>query len=78
MNLNYPLYDFFQWVERIFDNFLLVPFEYLRAWENETWWGANFINWIFMAIFFILFSYWLYKLKVFHDYDKENVKETHR
>ena len=73
-----PLYDFFQWIEHIFTDFLFIPFEYLRALEDETWWGSNFINLGFLLIFLILFGYWLYKLKVFHDYDSEHVKETHR
>ncbi len=75
---SYPLYDFFKWLEHIFEDFLLIPFDYIREWQDHTWWGANLINFIFIAIFFGLFLYWLYKLKVFHEYDQENTPETHR
>jgi len=78
MQENYPLYDFFKWIEHLFVDFLFIPLDYIRALENESWWGANLFNWVFLLIFFVLFGYWLYKLKVFHEFDKENVKETHR
>lgn len=78
MNPTYPISDFFHWIGHVFEDFLFIPLEYLRSWQDQTWWGANIFNWIFLIIFFVLFGYWLYKLKVFYDYDKENTAETHR
>lgn len=73
-----PAADFFHWIAHIFEDFLLVPLGYLRHLQDQTWWGANLINWVFIAIFFVLFFYWLHKLKVFADHDKKHTPETHR
>lgn len=78
MKPSYPLYDFFKGIQALFEDFLFLPLDYIRHWENQTWFGANLLNWVFLIIFFILFGYWLYKLKVFYDYDQENTPETHR
>lgn len=75
---HYPLYDFFQWIQHIFVDFLFIPIDHIRALQDETWWGANAINLTFMVIFFILFGYWLFKLKIFWDYDKENTPDFRR
>lgn len=73
-----PAYEFFHWIGHVFQDFLLVPLHYLRHFQDQSWWGANAVNWVFLAIFFVLFGYWLYKLKIFHDHDQEHTPETHR
>lgn len=78
MTSSYLSADFFNGIKHLFEDLLFVPLEYLRHLEDQTWWGANLINWVFLIIFFVLFGYWLYKLKVFFDYDKENVPDSHR
>lgn len=77
-NPSYPLTDFFYWIAHIFEDFFLIPIDYIRHWQDETWWGAQGVNFIFIFIFSALFVYWLYKLKIFSDYDKQHTKETHR
>lgn len=78
MNPSYPVYDFFQWIAHIFEDFLFIPIDYMRHWQDQTWWGANLINWVFIIIFLLAFGYWLNQLKLFYEYDKENKPETHR
>lgn len=75
---SYPMTDFFNWIAHIFEDFLFIPLDYIRAWQDHTWWGAQLINFVFILIFTGLFVYWLYKLKIFHEYDKDHTKETHR
>ncbi len=74
----YPWLHFWQWIAYIFEHFFFVPIDGLRHWQDQTWWGANIVNWIFILIIAALFIYWLFKLKIFHDHDKENTPETHR
>lgn len=71
-------YNFFEWIAHIFQDFFFIPFEYIRHWQDHTWWGANLINMFFIIVFTGLFFYWVYKLKIFQDYDKDNTPETHR
>lgn len=78
MYYSYPAYDFFHWIAHIFEDFFFIPIEYLRHLQDQTWWGANMVNWVFIIIFFVLFFYWLYKLKIFHDYDSEHTPENYR
>jgi hypothetical protein len=41
---------FFEGIQSLFVDFLFVPLDGLRSLELSSWFGANFINWIFMAI----------------------------
>ncbi|MDA8595547.1 MAG: DUF6341 family protein [Flavobacteriaceae bacterium] len=41
-----------------FTNVLFVPFNEIRL-GGMGWLGQNFINWIFIAIGFVLFAYWM-------------------
>lgn len=75
---NYPLYDFFRWIGHIFEDFLFIPIDQIRHLQDESWWAANAINWVFMIIFFVLFGYWLFKLKIFYDHDKNNLPDFRR
>lgn len=75
---SYPVKEFFQFIADIFVNGLFLPLDWLRYWQDQTWYGANLINWGFLLIFFVLFGYWLYKLKIFHDHDKHHTHEAHR
>jgi len=42
--------DFFLWA--------FAPFNALRL-NGLSWWSANIINWVFIAIFLVLFAYWM-------------------
>ncbi|MUU79051.1 DUF6341 family protein [Winogradskyella endarachnes] len=64
--------DFFNAIADLFVNVLFAPFDALRALELESWFGANFMSWIFMAIGFVAMVYWMLQLKKYNDNDEED------
>ncbi|WP_347172660.1 DUF6341 family protein [Polaribacter uvawellassae] len=42
--------DFFTWA--------FAPFEALRL-SDLSWWASNAVSWLFIAILFVLFGYWM-------------------
>jgi|TARA_B100001013_G_C24239379_1_gene296474 hypothetical protein len=67
--------DFFEGIEDLFE-LLLAPLDELRALELDSWFLANGLNWIFMAIGFLAFLYWMKQLKTFNDNNEENREST--
>ncbi|WP_375325932.1 uracil phosphoribosyltransferase [Flagellimonas sp. GZD32] len=61
---------FFYGIEDLFVNYLFAPLDFLRF--THSWWGANTINWIFMAIGFVAMVYWMKELKMFNDNGEED------
>ena len=64
--------DFFYAIQDLFVNKLFWLFDYLRELELENWFGANIMSWIFMAIGFVAFVYWMLELKKYNDNDEED------
>ncbi|WP_299108148.1 uracil phosphoribosyltransferase [uncultured Winogradskyella sp.] len=64
--------DFFNGIADLFVNVLFAPFDGLRALELESWFGANFMSWIFMAIGFVAMVYWMLQLKKHSDNNEED------
>ncbi|MDN3491594.1 DUF6341 family protein [Winogradskyella bathintestinalis] len=64
--------DFFYAIQDLFVDVLLAPLDWLRALELESWFGANFMSWIFMAIGFVAFVYWMLELKKYNDNGEED------
>jgi hypothetical protein len=64
--------DFFYGIEDLFVNGLFAPFDALRALELESWFSANIMSWLFMAIGFVAFVYWMLQLKKYNDNNEEN------
>ncbi|OED40891.1 uracil phosphoribosyltransferase [Flavobacteriaceae bacterium (ex Bugula neritina AB1)] len=64
--------DFFEAIQYLFVDIILAPLDALRALELESWTGANMINWLFMAIGFVAFFYWMKELKKYNDNNEEN------
>lgn len=64
--------DFFYGIQDLFVDVLFAPFDALRALELESWFGANFMSWIFMAIGFVAFTYWMLQLKKYNDNNEED------
>ncbi|SHI50195.1 DUF6341 family protein [Pseudozobellia thermophila] len=62
--------SFFRGIEDLFVNYLFWPLDQLRY--MESWWGANFLNWLFMLIGFVAFVYWMLQLKKFDDNNEED------
>jgi len=68
--------DFFEAIQSLFVDIILAPLDALRALELESWTSANIINWLFMAIGFVAFFYWMKELKKYNDNDEENRDPT--
>jgi len=51
--------------------FLFTPMDAFRETELSSWWSANMMNWIFVAIFCVAMVYWLIQLKIFNSNDTE-------
>ncbi|CAZ95806.1 uracil phosphoribosyltransferase [Zobellia galactanivorans] len=62
--------SFFKGIEDLFVNHLFWPLDQLR--HMHSWWGANTLNWILMAICFAAFVYWMLQLKQYSDNDEED------
>lgn len=67
---------FFEGIQSLFVDFLLLPHDFLRKLELSTWFGANIINWIFMAICAYFMVYWVKQLRLFNDAGTENQDTT--
>ncbi|MAG87959.1 MAG: uracil phosphoribosyltransferase [Flavobacteriaceae bacterium] len=66
--------EFFEGISWLFENVLLVPLDWLRSLELDSWWGANAINFVFIIMGMIAFAYWCKQLKIFQDADDENTR----
>lgn len=68
--------DFFYGIEDLFVDVLFAPFDALRALELDSWFLANIFSWIFIAIAFVAFVYWMIQLKKHSDNGEENKSIT--
>ncbi|MDC7995018.1 DUF6341 family protein [Altibacter sp. HG106] len=68
--------DVFYAIEDLFVNVLFVPYDALRSLELDSWWAANIMSWLFMAIGFVAFLYWMKELKTFNDNNEEDRSQT--
>ncbi|WP_093021563.1 DUF6341 family protein [Pustulibacterium marinum] len=65
--------DFFEGIADLFVNVLFAPLDFLRNLELDTWWGANAINFFFIAIGFCALAYWL---NFFKEYNRTEPTST--
>ncbi|MFN4762065.1 DUF6341 family protein [Gillisia sp. Q332] len=68
--------EFFEGIASLFEDVLFIPFDLLRDLELESWFLANFMNWIFVVIAFVAFLFWMLQLKKFNDNDEEDRDPT--
>lgn len=66
--------SFFRGIEDLFVNYLFAPYDLLR--HMDSWWGANFFNWILAIIGFVAFIYWMLQLKGYNDNNEEDKSST--
>lgn len=59
--------DFWEAIGSFFEDVLFIPLDALRQLELETWFGANIVSWIFIAIWAVAFIYWMRQLKKFDE-----------
>ena len=64
--------DLFNAIQDLFVNVLFAPFDAIRAFELENWWGANLLSWVFVLIAMTAFTYWMLQLKSHHQNGEEN------
>lgn len=64
--------DFFEFIEYIFVDILFKPLDWLRELQLDSWAAANTLNWIFIIIGILAFSYWLKQLRHFNDEEQRN------
>ena len=63
--------DFFTGIQWFFENILFAPFDALADLELDSWWLANFISFLFLAILFVAFFYWMKQLRIFKDNNED-------
>jgi hypothetical protein len=61
----------FEGIQWLFENVLFAPQDFLRQLELKSWFAANTINWIFMAICATAMVYWIKQLKLHRDNNEE-------
>lgn len=66
---------FFEGIQSLFVDFLFAPLDLLRSLELSSWFGANFLNWIFMAICASAMVYWILQLRE-HKAKNEEYQDT--
>jgi len=64
--------DLFEGIGWLFEEILFLPLNMLRALEQDSWFLANILNWIFVIIAFAAFIFWMKQLKRFNDNNEEN------
>jgi len=57
----------FEGIQSFFENVAFIPYDALRSLELESWLAANFMSWILLVTFCVLFIYWLLQLKDFNE-----------
>ena len=67
---------FFEGIQWLFENIFFWPLDQLRSFELSSWFGANIINWIFMAICAYAIVYWCKQLTVHQQNGEENQDTT--
>lgn len=58
---------FWEAIASIFEDALFIPYDMLRNMELDSWWGANFMSWIFILIGAAAFIFWMLQLNKFHE-----------
>ena len=66
---------FFNGIQSLFVDFLFAPLDFLRHLELSSWFGANLLNWIFMAICASAMVYWILQLRD-HKRNNEEYQDT--
>jgi hypothetical protein len=68
--------DFFYGIETLFVDYLFAPYDMLREMDMQSWWGSNIVSWLFLAIGFVAFLYWMRKLSDFNASGEEDRTST--
>jgi len=66
---------FFNGIQSLFVDFLFAPLDFLRSLELSNWFGANFLNWIFMLVCAAAIVYWILQLRE-HKANNDEFQDT--
>ena len=61
-------------IETLFVDVLFAPLDAIRFMDN--WWLENIVNWMFVIIGSVAFTYWMKQLKSFDDNNEEDKSST--
>ena len=67
---------FFEGIQTVFVDFLFKPLDLLRSLELSSWWFANIVSWVLLAICGYYIVYWCKQLKEHRDNNEENQDTT--
>lgn len=68
--------NFFEAIQFLFEDVLLILMDFFRALELENWWSANIINWIFVIICASYLVYWIKQIQIFNQNPDEKQDTT--
>ncbi len=68
--------NIFEGIAFLFEEILMVPFEWLRELELENWWLANTVTWISIIVLIVALGYWMKQLRIFDQNDEEDRSQT--
>ncbi|UJH90220.1 uracil phosphoribosyltransferase [Antarcticibacterium sp. 1MA-6-2] len=68
--------DLFEGIAYVFEEILFLPLNWLYDLEQNSWFLANIINFLFVIIAFAAFLFWMKQLKKFNDNDEEDRDPT--
>jgi len=63
---------FFEGIQQFSEDILFAPYDWLRETELESWLLSNIMSWIFLAIGFVAFFYWMNQLAKFNASGEED------
>ena len=64
--------NFFEAIASLFEDLLFLPFQLLTELEPFSWWLANGMSFLFLAIGFVAAVYWINQLRIFDKSGAEN------
>ena len=67
---------FFEGIQSAAETLLFNPLDAMRSLELDTWWGANFMSWVFLLIGFVAFIYWMKELAGHNANGEEDRSQT--
>ena len=68
--------DLFEAIAYLFENILMVPFNWLRELELESWWLANAFTWVAIIVLILAVGYWMKQLRIFDQNKEEDRSQT--
>ena len=64
--------NFFEAIASLFQDLLFLPYQLLTQLEPSSWWLANGMSFLFLAIGFVAAVYWIRQLLKFDQSGEEN------